>query len=328
MNRNRLLLVLVLVLAVGLSGCANIFPFFKKQPTEIDVTPAEVKIAVDEELELTAVVKDNKGKEMNVKAADIKWVIEDVEEAEGAEEGGEDPGSVAELFPDTGAKVKVKGLRVGEAMITVTYDDITAEVPVTVTEESEEPEEPEEPEPSFSENFDAYAEGDAPEVTGYTYSGDVTIVAAGEKGRALKLAKTSGNAVFTISLGDEVNLQNHSVSFMINKPKDCGSFNFNLATQSKAQPGLQLTNGNGVRYRNASGDAKSETQVGTIAHDWVNLEIKIADGKYSIWADGEQLGDEIEFSATVNHIRFEHAGNNDTEILIDDIIVKELSADN
>ena len=26
---------------------------------------------------------------MNVKAADIKWVIEDVEEAEGAEEGGE-----------------------------------------------------------------------------------------------------------------------------------------------------------------------------------------------------------------------------------------------
>ena len=57
MNRNRLLLVLVLVLAVGLSGCANIFPFFKKQPTEIVVTPAEVEIAVDEELELTAVVK-------------------------------------------------------------------------------------------------------------------------------------------------------------------------------------------------------------------------------------------------------------------------------
>ncbi len=147
MNRNRLLLVLVLVLAVGLSGCANIFPFFKKQPTEIVVTPAEVKIAVDEERELTAVVKDNKGKEMNVKAADIKWVIEDVEEAEGAEEGGEDPGPVAELSAATGAKVKVKGLRVGEAKITVSYDDITAEVPVTVTEaEEEEPEEPEEPE--------------------------------------------------------------------------------------------------------------------------------------------------------------------------------------
>ena len=50
MNRNRLLLVLVLVLALGLSGCANIFSFFKKQPTEIVVTPAEVEIAVDEEL--------------------------------------------------------------------------------------------------------------------------------------------------------------------------------------------------------------------------------------------------------------------------------------
>jgi hypothetical protein len=323
MNRNRLLLVLVLVLAVGLSGCANIFPFFKKQPTEIVVTPAEVEIAVGEERELTAVVKDKNGKDLSVKAADIQWAIEDVEKAEGNDDEGEDPGPVAELLAATGAKVKVKGLRVGEAKITVTYDDITAEVPVTVTGESEEPE------PLlFSENFDAYDEGDAPEVTGYTYSGDVKIVAAGEKGRALKLAKTSGNAVFTISLGDEVNLQNHSVSFMINKPEKCGSFNFNLATQSKAQPGLQLTNGNGVRYRNASGDAKSDTQVGTIVHDWVNLEIRIADGKYSIWADGEQLGDEIEFSATVNHIRFEHAGNNDTEILIDDIIVKELSADN
>ena len=32
----------------------------------------------------------------------------------------------------------------------------------------------------FSENFDAYDEGDAPEVAN-TYSGDVTIVAAGEK---------------------------------------------------------------------------------------------------------------------------------------------------
>ncbi len=192
----------------------------------------------------------------------------------------------------------------------------------------EEPEEPEEPEPLFSENFDAYAEGDAPEVTGYTYSGDVTIVAAGEKGRTLKLAKTSGNAVFTISLGDEVNLQNHSVSFMINKPKNCGSFNFNLATKSMAQPGFQITNGNGVRYRNENGGVSGDTQVGTIVYDWVNLEIKIADGKYSIWADGEQLGDEIEFSATVNHIRFEHAGYDDTEILIDDIIVKELSADN
>lgn len=154
MNRNRLLLVLVLVLALGLSGCANIFSFFKKQPTEIVVTPAEVEIAVDEELELTAVVKDKKGKEMNVKAADIKWVIEDVEEAEGAEEGGEDPGPVAELSAATGAKVKVKGLRVGEAKITVSYDDITAEVPVTVTEaEEEEPEEPEEPEAFFEEDF-------------------------------------------------------------------------------------------------------------------------------------------------------------------------------
>ena len=49
---------------------------------------------------------------------------------------------MAELSAATGAKVKVTGLRVGEAKITVSYDDITAEVPVTVTEESEEPEGP------------------------------------------------------------------------------------------------------------------------------------------------------------------------------------------
>jgi len=131
--KKRLLLVLVLVLAVGLSGCSSLLSFFRK-PHEIVVTPAEVEIAVGEELELTAVVKDKNGKDLSVKAADIQWAIEDVEEAEGNDDEGEDPGPVAELLAATGAKVKVKGLRVGEAKITVTYDNLTAEVDVTVTE--------------------------------------------------------------------------------------------------------------------------------------------------------------------------------------------------
>ncbi|MDI9419295.1 MAG: hypothetical protein QM399_03940, partial [Bacillota bacterium] len=79
MYKRRLLLVLVLVMAVGLSGCSSLLSLFKR-PTAIEVKPkAEVEVAVDAEVELEAVLKDKKGKEVTVKAADIKWTIEDVE---------------------------------------------------------------------------------------------------------------------------------------------------------------------------------------------------------------------------------------------------------
>lgn len=146
MYKRRLLLVLVLVMAVGLSGCSSLLSFFRK-PATLEVKPgAEVEVAVDAEVELEAVLKDKKGKEVTVKAADIKWTIEDVEEAEGSTDETEEPGPVAKLSAATGKKVKVTGLRVGEATVTVAYDKLEATVTVTVTEEGpEEPEEPEEP---------------------------------------------------------------------------------------------------------------------------------------------------------------------------------------
>ena len=140
MYKKRLLLVMVLVVAVGLSGCSSLLSFFRK-PATLEVKPgAEVEVAVDAEVELEAVLKDKKGKEVTVKAADIKWTIEDVEEAEGSTDETEEPGPVAKLSAATGKKVKVTGLRVGEATVTVAYDKLKATVTVTVTEGgSEEP---------------------------------------------------------------------------------------------------------------------------------------------------------------------------------------------
>lgn len=129
MYKRRLLLVLVLVMAVGLSGCLSLLPFFRK-PATLEVKQGEeVTVAVDKEVELEAVLKDKKGKEVTVKEADIKWTIEP-----------EEPNPVAELSATTGKKVKVTGLREGEATVTVAYDKLQDIVIVTVTEE--EPGEP------------------------------------------------------------------------------------------------------------------------------------------------------------------------------------------
>ena len=134
MYKKRLLLVMVLVVAVGLSGCSSLLSFFRK-PATLEVKPgAEVEVAVDAEVELEAVLKDKKGKEVTVKAADIKWTIEDVEEAEGSTDETEEPGPVAKLSAATGKKVKVTGLRVGKATVTVAYDKLEATVTVTVAE--------------------------------------------------------------------------------------------------------------------------------------------------------------------------------------------------
>lgn len=124
MYKRRLLLVLVLVMAVGLSGCSSLLSLFKR-PTTLEVkNGAEVEVAVNAEVELEAVLKDKKGKEVTVKEADIKWTIEDDE--------------VVELSAATGKKVTVTGLQVGEATVTVAYDKLKTTVTVTVTEEGSE----------------------------------------------------------------------------------------------------------------------------------------------------------------------------------------------
>lgn len=130
MHKKNLLLVLVLVLAMSFSGCLSFI--FGGKPTTLEVTPNEVEIALDEEttVEITAVVKNDKGKTMKVKETNITWVIEDVEEVEEAAEEVIEP--VATLSKQTGAKVTVEGKRVGEATITVAYDDLSVTVPVVV----------------------------------------------------------------------------------------------------------------------------------------------------------------------------------------------------
>ena len=125
---------------IGLSGCSSLLSLFKR-PTAIEVKPDDkVEVAVNEKVELEAVLKDKKDKEVTVKAADIKWTIENVEEAEGSTDETEEQGPVAKLSAETGKKVKVTGLRVGKATVTVAYDKLKATVTVTVTEGgSEEP---------------------------------------------------------------------------------------------------------------------------------------------------------------------------------------------
>ena len=138
MYKKNLLLVLVLVLALTLTGCLS--GIFGGKPTILEVTPKDVEIALDAEdrtVELTAVVKDNKGKVMKVKEADIKWVIKDIEEVKDTAENGdgeEEIELVATLSKQTGSKVIVEGKRVGEAEITVSFKKLTAKVDVVVTE--------------------------------------------------------------------------------------------------------------------------------------------------------------------------------------------------
>ncbi len=132
MHKKNLLLVLVLVLAMSFSGCLS--GIFGGKPTTLEVTPNEVEIALDEDttVELEAVVKDNKGKVMEVKPEEIKWTIDDVEEE--VEEAAEEEviESVATLSKKTGTTVTVTGERVGQAKITVAYDDLSVTVPVVV----------------------------------------------------------------------------------------------------------------------------------------------------------------------------------------------------
>jgi len=145
MHKKNLLLVLVLVLAMSFSGCLSFI--FGGKPTTLEVTPNKVEIALDGEttVELKAVVKDNKGKVMEVKPEEIKWAIDNVEEEveEAAEEGdGTEEDLVATLSKETGTTVTVTGERIGKAQITVTYDELIDEIPVVVVETIEEPEEP------------------------------------------------------------------------------------------------------------------------------------------------------------------------------------------
>ncbi len=206
MYKKRLLLVMVLVVAVGLSGCSSLLSFFRK-PATLEVKPgAEVEVAVDAEVELEAVLKDKKGKEVTVKAADIKWTIEDVEEAEGSTDETEEPGPVAKLSAATGKKVKVTGLRVGEATVTVAYDKLKATVTVTVTEEGpEEPEEPGEPlafplfEDFSAESVDHFFSADYKALPGTTKP--LYVATSGQTKMELQDGKLKlGDARFTIGM--------------------------------------------------------------------------------------------------------------------------------
>jgi predicted small secreted protein len=154
MYKKNLLLVLVLVLAVGLSGCLS---FLKPEPKELEVKPAAVEIEVGNSQKLTVTVKDEKGKEIKkIDGKDIKWVIED-KVVEPLEENDEEAEPVAVLSANTGKEVTVTGKKVGEAVITVSYNDIVNEVDVTVKEATEDPGDDEEEEDNIllAEKFEA-----------------------------------------------------------------------------------------------------------------------------------------------------------------------------
>ncbi len=110
----------MLILALSLSGC---FSFLSSEkPTTLEITPDKVFATEDEEVELTAVVKDNKDKEMDVNEEDIKWALADADDS--------DP--VATLNKNTGSKVVLTGKRLGETKLTVTYDTLVVEVDISV----------------------------------------------------------------------------------------------------------------------------------------------------------------------------------------------------
>lgn len=120
--QKKSVLLLLSVFALTFNGCFLLNSSGKS--ATLAVTPTQVGLHVNGTAQLTVVVQDEKGRVMNVEENDIQWVIENIDDEEGD--------LVAVLDKTTGAKVTVEGKRVGEAKITVVYQELRAKIPVVV----------------------------------------------------------------------------------------------------------------------------------------------------------------------------------------------------
>lgn len=304
-------LVLLLIVALGLSGC------FASKPPEASSIAIGVEdnvnaLVVDDELVFTASVKDQKDEDFEVDEADISWEINN--------------GDVAELDDDSGYSVTLTALAQGNVTVTATYDEFSETYEIIVFETQPEV-------VVFSENFEDFATGDPIETVGYTFPPHSEIIEenTGEGSKSLKIAKVDTNAEFEIEF--ENSLTKHRVSFLINKPSEIGTFNVYIKGTDK-DAGFQLTNGNAFRYRDAEGSVSSDTEIGSIpVGEWVRIDIEFdnEEGIYSFYKDDgsgrSKIGSEYEYSPSelgITGLQFRHQGNNNTEAYVDDIVVTDI----
>ncbi len=121
----RLVMVSVLILALGLSGCMS---FFGAKPASMAVTPEEIVIDLDDEdtsVTVKAEVYDKRGNPLAVDSTKIEWSVADP--------------AIAAVEPETGAEAVVTGLAEGETTLTAAFGGISVDVPITVDGKEPEP---------------------------------------------------------------------------------------------------------------------------------------------------------------------------------------------
>ncbi|HPT92572.1 MAG TPA: pilus assembly protein N-terminal domain-containing protein, partial [Limnochordia bacterium] len=121
----RLVMVSVLILALGLSGCMS---FFGAKPASMAVTPEEIVIDLDDEdtsVTMKAEVYDKRGNPLAVDSTKIEWSVADP--------------AIAAVELETGAEAVVTGLAEGETTLTAAFGGISVDVPITVDGKEPEP---------------------------------------------------------------------------------------------------------------------------------------------------------------------------------------------
>lgn len=109
-NKKTLLLVTVLIMVIGLSGCAD-----PGDPSVLNVTPEDVTINLASGIHtttITASVRDEENVRVPIEDSEITWTIE----------AGSDP--IATLDSTTGVNVTLQANRSGEAKVTAKYGNL------------------------------------------------------------------------------------------------------------------------------------------------------------------------------------------------------------
>ena len=123
MRKSTLLLVIVLALAVALSGC--LVKSKPGQPTTIAVNPEDVTINLASGFftaKLSASIKDEKNNTIKVEGDDIEWAVADTD--------------VVVLANNKGETVTIEAKKIGETKVTVKYGALDpVEIPVKVIDE-------------------------------------------------------------------------------------------------------------------------------------------------------------------------------------------------
>ncbi len=125
MLKKLTILTLIMLLLLSLSGC-SLLKSAPKNELFLELNQSSLILNLYSEnplVDLVATVKNKAGQAVNVKSEDIKWIIENVTKVDYP---------IASLNLEQGSNVVMEAKEEGEAKITVSYKDISAEISVKV----------------------------------------------------------------------------------------------------------------------------------------------------------------------------------------------------